>query len=367
MNILIIGEFSGFAKHLKNGFVALGHRVVITLRSDGWKDFKPTGEDIFYGKKTITLFGSTIRGLGKFLVLRDNYLIQHSLNRLFPDGVDLIVCINYSFLSSNIVQRGVKLKYVEKCVRQGSKLIMSECGASMAGNYNRREWFESIGIHVTKTEDKRYSFLLGKSDVIIPTIYGYYDDLLAYSKVHDFDVSKVHKAIPLPITIDREYTFDSCQNRKIVIFHGIIRPKEKGSAFIEEAMNRIAAEFPDRVECFSKGGMPYDEYEKIFSKVDILIDQTYGNGWGINAILGAMKGKCVLAPCGPENAENMGIPEIPFVQIGPDSEQIYQTLKSLVLNPYKIDDIKKKSRDFAIKYCESSTIAQRYITSVGLK
>ena len=33
----------------------------------------------------------------------------------------------------------------------------------------------------------------------------------------------------------------------------------------------------------------------------------------------------------------------------------------------KIDDIKKKSRDFAIKYCESSIIAQRYIEAVGLK
>jgi hypothetical protein len=54
------------------------------------------------------------------------------------------------------------------------------------------------------------------------------------------------------------------------------------------------------------------------------------------------------------------------VQIGPDSEQIYQTLKALVLNPERIDAIKEKSREFAVNHCETSHIAQRYLECVGL-
>lgn len=38
MTILIIGEFSGFAKYLKAGFVSLGHKCVVVTNTDGKKD-----------------------------------------------------------------------------------------------------------------------------------------------------------------------------------------------------------------------------------------------------------------------------------------------------------------------------------------
>ncbi len=366
MNILIIGEFSSFAKHLKAGFEALGHRVAITFNGDGWKKLKPDGLDILYGVKGYKIMGIPIRGLGLLAVPQENRRIQRSLDRIFPNGPDLIVCINYKFLSSNSFQAGVTIKYIKKCLARGAKLIMSECGASMAGNYFRKEWFDSHGYPNLKTKEKRYSFLLRSSDVIIPTVYHYYEQLMAYAEYHPFDVSKVTRSIPLPITIDNNAHINRIENRKVVVFHGVIRPIEKGTPFIKEAMDRLQAEMPERVECFCLGGMPYDEYVKLFDRVDILIDQAYFNGWGMNATIGAMKGKCVMVSCGPENAENMGIPEIPFVQIGPDSEQIYQTLKALVLNPERIDAIKEKSREFAVNHCETSHIAQRYLECVGL-
>ena len=366
MNILIIGEFSGFAKHLKRGFELLGHRVVIAHTGDGWKGFKPTGQDVLFGVKNLSIGGHQIGGSWRLNAPKENRRIISELDRLFPNGIELIICINYLFLSFTPFQNGVSISYIKKCISKGAKLIMTECGASMAGKYNRKEWFESQGYNTNKIEESRYTFLLNYSDAIIPTCYTYYDDLLAYNEVHKYTVGKVKKAIPLPITIEDNCLVNSCKGRKIVIFHGVNRPLEKGTPFIEEAMNRIAMEFPDRVDCFCRGGMPYDEYVKLFDKVDILIDQTYGNGWGMNAIMGAMKGKCVLAPCGSENSENMNIPDIPFVQIGPDSDQIYQRIKELVLQPAKIDLIKKESREFAVKHCECSQIAKRYLETVEL-
>ena len=49
MNILIIGEFSGFAKHLKNGFFQLGHNVTIIHNGDSWKKISGI-DDIIYRK-----------------------------------------------------------------------------------------------------------------------------------------------------------------------------------------------------------------------------------------------------------------------------------------------------------------------------
>ena len=189
---------------------------------------------------------------------------------------------------------------------------------------------------------------------------------MLYANYHYYDVSKVNRAIPLPITIEDKIVIKPCVGRKIIIFHGITRPEFKGTQFILEAMNRLKEEMPERVECISRGGMPYDEYVRLFDRIDILVDQTYGNGWGMNAIMGAMKGKCVLTPCGKENAENMGIPDIPFIKISPDSEQIYASLKELVSAPERIDALKEACRHFAETYCRSDLIAQRYFDAVGL-
>ena len=65
----------------------------------------------------------------------------------------------------------------------------------------------------------------------------------------------------------------------------------------------------------------------------------------------------MLTCCGKENEEDMRIADIPFVQIIPDELQIYRVLKDLVLNPQKIDEIKKKSRAFIVNDCECSKIA----------
>lgn len=363
MNILIVGEFSGFAKHLKNGLKKLGHRVTIVMAPDSFKKFKGDADDILYGNNVV-IFGHTIKGTALLLTPLRSLMVRRILrNRYYNNTPDLIIVINSSFVTTSIFHTGTPLSFIEKQLKRGAKLILSECGSTPADCYNHQELWKMKG-QTFVFEENKYSFLLDKSDIIIPTIYEYYDNLIRYAEYHPFDINKVHHAIPLPITIDKQAKINQCTNRKIVIFHGIIRPIAKGTPYIKEAMNRIQAEMPDRVECISRGGMPYDEYVKLFDKMDILIDQTYANGWGMNALIGAMNGKCVLTSCGPENSKNMHIPNIPFVRIGPDSEQIYQTLKELVLNPERIDSIKVASRKFAEDYCECSLIARRYLELV---
>ena len=364
MKILIIGEFSSFARHLKNGFMGLGHDVTIIMKPDSFKKFKSDKNDVLYGYN-LPLLGHPVKGSARLLTLYWSFRIWLKLRTYHKDAPDLIFVINSCFLSLDTLHSGVSIRFVEKQLTRGSKLIMSECGVTPADYYNNTDFWVKKG-HQVKFEDRKYSFLLEKSHAIIPTCYTYYDNLMKYANYYRYDTGRVCHAIPLPITINKNCKIISCVNRRVVIFHGIIRPEEKGTPYILEAMKRLQEEMPERVECVCRGGIPYDEYIKLFDRVDILVDQTYGNGWGMNAMIGAMNGKCVLAPCGKENSENMGIQNIPFVQIGPDSTQIYNVLKELVLNPERIDAIKLASRQFAEEYCDSKIIAKRYLELVGL-
>lgn len=363
MNILIIGEFSGFAKHLKAGFRLLGHNVTVVQSGDGWKKLGDA-EDIMMPSNNLSFLGCDIKGTSRlrYLFFRKRLiqLIEKKCN-----NPSLIIVINYEFLSNSLIQWGVPLHYIESKIRNGSKLIMSICGSDPAFQYRYKDLCDKIGFS-KPIKDKRFMFLIKNADSIIPTSYCYYDSILEYCKHFDIKYARIKKTIPLPVKVENLYTFSSCEDHKIVIFHGISRPQVKGTGYIKDAMERIQKDFPHSVECVCEGGLPYNDYIKLFDKIDVLIDQTNLNGWGYNAAIAAMKGKCVLTSCGKENEKAMSIDKIPFVQIGPDSDLIYNTLKKLVTNPQEIDRIKIQSRQFIIDHCECSIIAQRYIDTVSI-
>lgn len=365
MNILIIGEFSAFAKHLKNGFKKLGHQVTIVHAGDSFKKIDGDEEDVLFTLKKIVVKGHHVTGSELLLSPWTNWIIQKEINkRLKGKHIDIVIVINYGFLSSRYFFPGVKLRFIKKLVSKGAKLIMTACGNDPALQCAYPELCNITGLR-QQPNNTRYTYLLKNADAIIPTTYCYFDAVKRFCEYHGYDTSKLCHTTPLPITVDNDYEITPCDDRKIVIFHGITRPQVKGTAFIKEAMDRIQQEYPDKVECRCEGGMSYNEYVRLFKRIDILIDQTYFNGWGMNAAIGAMKGKCVLAPCGKECRSDVGFDEdIPFVEIQPDANQIYSVLKSLIVQPDKIYSLKIASRQFVERYCESSIVAEKYLATV---
>lgn len=365
MNILIIGEFSAFAKHLKNGFKKLGHQVTIVHAGDSFKKIDSDDDDVLFKTKNIVIKGHHIPGSDRFLSPWTNRIIQKDIDeKIKGKHVDIVIVIHYGFLTDQVLMPGVRLSFIKRLVAEGAKLIMTACGNDPALQFAYPELCKITGLR-NQPNNIRYTYLLKSADAIIPTAYSYYDAMKRYCNHFGFSTSNLLHTTPLPITVDDDYTITPCYNRKIVIFHGITRPQRKGTAFIKEAMDRIQREYPEKVECRCEGGLPYKEYIELFKRIDILIDQTHFNGWGMNAAIGAMKGKCVLAPCGNECREDIGINNIPFIEIKPDANQIYNVLKHLVENPREIDENKKASRQFAMDFCESSIIAKRYIDKVN--
>lgn len=366
MNILIIGEFSAFAKHLKNGFKKLGHQVTIVHTGDTYKKIDSDDDDVLFKVKNIAIKGHHFKGSERLLSPLTNRVIQKDIKKMFVGRkVDIVIVIHYGFLSDSFFLPGVKLSYVKRLISKGAKLIMTACGNDPALQMTYPELCKITELR-PQPDNKRYSYLLQNADAIIPTTYSYFAAVKNYCEHYGYSIDKLCHTTPLPITVDDDYTITSCKDREIVIFHGISRPVVKGTQYIKEAMDRIQKEYPDKVECRCEGGLPYSEYVQLFDRIDILIDQTYFNGWGMNAAIGAMKGKCVMAPCGKECREDAALGEIPFVEIGPDVDQIYHALKQLVENPQEIDERKRASRKFVEQYCESSIVAKRFIELIGL-
>lgn len=110
--------------------------------------------------------------------------------------------------------------------------------------------------------------------------------------------------------------------------------------------------------------MPYDKYIEVFNRMDILLDQTNGYGTGINANLGLMNGKVVFSGNEPEEENLRGYPS-PVINAIPNSDDIYEKLKQLIIHPTEIDRIKNESREYALKYLDSKKIASLYFKLVG--
>jgi len=364
MRILIVGEFSGFAKNLKSGFSDLGHKVTIVSSGDGFKKIDTDEDDIKFSNRRLKLFGKYIPKSYLLFAPFENKKIQRKLN-LISESIDIVIVINSVFTTNTIFSTGVNIKYIDKLLSKGSKLVVSCCGGDPANRkyYSDLRYWKEIfpqGIKYPKKQQQElFNMLLLKSQIIIPTSYVYFYTIVKYSKCNDFKVN-ISNVIPLPIQIN-DYNFKSCIGRKIVIFHGVIRETAKGTKYFLSALEKIKENFGDKIEVIVDGKMPYNEYIKLLDKVDILLDQTNSYGMGVNAVLGLMKGKVVLGGNEKENEENMGLGKVPVINVIPDSDYIYNVLKELILNPEKIDKIKLESRKFAVEKLDAKIIAKRYL------
>lgn len=366
MRILIIGEYSGFAKELKNGFSALGHKVTIVSSGDGFKKIENDINDIRYNLKDLKILGYHVPKSQLFFAPKENWKLQKKLN-LISEQIDIVLIINYKFLSNTVLKVGTQIKYIAKLLSNNAKLVMLCCGGDPAlrnnfndGNLKYKSEIYPNGISRKETKkDLRFEFLIKYSEVIIPTSYEYFDSIKRHKSRIKYN-KNVSNVIPLPIKISN-YSVNSCIGRKIIILHGVIREQGKGTKYFLSALNLIKKEFPDKVDIIIDGKMSYGDYIKLLDRVDILLDQTNAYGIGMNAALGLMKGKVVLGGNEDENEINMNIGKVPVINVIPNVDYIYNVLKDLILNPYKIDNIKLASRKFAEQHLGAEIVTQRYL------
>ena len=188
---------------------------------------------------------------------------------------------------------------------------------------------------------------------VIPTI----DKASNLNVTSELDLLKKHpdiKYLFLP--------FDTKQHQPIFNMNDTIRichsPTDryyKGSETIIPICEELAER--DNVEFVLIENLPHADAQRIKQSCDILIDQVHnrgGWGYGMNSVEALSMGLCCVTELVPEYIDF--IPDHPFVNVTGDI--LYETLETLLDNPYQILEYKNKSREWVIKYHELNNTAE---------
>jgi len=364
MNILIVGEYSGFAKNLKLGFESLGHHVVVFQEGDGWKKID-TGENSFSFpfKKNLTIFGKQIRKTWFLSCFYFTPKFRYNIKK-YSKYFDVVLIINYEFIRLKYEYWLPKfsMKDIKQVSKSNAKVYLSACGVDYIylnhTPFFRYTPFKNIenNIYFKKRYLKKFKIINDSVDGVIPVMYEYAVAYRQQNKLHNL---KILPTIPLPLHTKSVKPFNVV-NEKIIIFHGL-NSHIKGSEFIVEALNLIAQKYPTKVEVIIDGKMPFYDYLKLLQRTNIVVDQCFGYGYGMNALYSMAMGKVVLSGCEPESAIEFKLKEIPVINILPEVNQIVRQLEVLIKDPALINEFSKQSVEFVNNFHNDVLVATQYI------
>lgn len=365
MNILIIGEWSAFAKNLASGFRKLGHEVVIFSYGDGWKRINQTDNDYSYDIRNYQILGKPLKGSKYIRGLFSRYKFKKDIAR-YKHHFDIVWIVSYQFLRLEHEFWSPKFSFedIKKVIRNKERIYLSACG----GDLPHRRFYKNFRYVVPLSKSSVDCFFHGRlfkiyrqciSQVagIIPTSYGYAE---AWRNNKDYFQSKVYQTLPLPINLENLDPYNEVKE-KIVIYDGSANRIEKGGPVIAEALKIIYAKYPDKLTIISAGRKPFKEYLESLTSVNILIDQCCTYGYGMNAVIGMALGKVVLGGNEPEIGNEFKREDIPIINILPEIQDIVEKLEQLILNPSLIKKIGERSRKFAKEFHSDIIVAQQYL------
>lgn len=353
MKILLVGEFSGLNAGLKDGLRALGHQVTLAAGGDGFKKIPGADKRIYpnaHGRSPLYKIYSYV-----YYPLTDNSLKGYDVVQLV--GADLFYrplgVLPYKRLKNNngkffINAAGVDyfLYQYWKNKKYAYEYYMFDDNPQLCSLYDGKSINSKQINHTCKKVNEM-------ADGIIPVIpYEYEAPYYAFSNLR--------KPILFPINTDSITYTDNNVNDRIVFFHGISRPLDKGSNYIKEAMKIIQDKYPSDVECIVVERMPYNEYIKTMSRANVIIDQCKSFGYGINASIAMAQGKIVMS-----GAEELDIESVkgscPVINIRPSVNQIVLEMEKIIENKKEIKVMGRKSREYIEENHNYIKIAQQYI------
>lgn len=351
MKILLLGEYSGFYKNLKEGLQEIGYDAKLAANGDGWK--KVSGADFLLTKNSKSFLGKCNGSIV--------YPLENLKNFYGHDVVQVInpiifhKCLNYFLL--------------KKIKKNNGKFFLSATGDDYyvykAYENNQYKYFpfdENEKIHITYNQDtwmgriniKNNNLVLEMCDGVIPTAYEY---IKAYEK-HP----KTMGYIPLPINIDDVSYGENIVYGKIIFFHGLNREVEKGTKYIKSAFDIIKDKYPNDVEVIIDGKLPLNEYLKIMQRTNVIVDQCKSYSWNsMNSLYAMAKGKIVMGGAEREAICRSNLDSVPVVNIKPNVHDIVRKMEWIIENRKNIMEFGYISRKFVEKFHDYRKIAQMYV------
>lgn len=354
MKILLLGEFSGVHKNLKEGLQKLGHEVVIASSGDGFKQIK---SDI-----DLSVDGN--------LITRKIKTLKHKLNFIqIVKEYDLVQLINpFAIFYHTIIPNKLNRLFFEKLIENSEKIYMLAAGDdSYFWRYGRKRLkygpfddslkYDYGGKSTFYMEsDKAFEinkYVADNVDGIIPIMYEYETSYEGHKNLLN--------TIPIPINTDKIKYEENIVSEKLVVFHGLNRYGFKGTRHVEEAFAILSKKYPNKLELIIDGKMPLEKYLKVMRKANVVIDQTNSYSLGVNGVYALAMGKVVLGGAEPESLKSLGVNKSPVINIKPNAQSIVEEIEKLLSNKENITKIGYESRKFAEEVHGYVKVAKQYL------
>lgn len=374
MRILLFGEYSNVHWALGQGLRALGHEVTVVSDGDQWKNYK---RDIDLRRHS----------LGKMDTLR--YLWQ--LHRLMPrlKDYDVVQLINPVFLDLRAERI---LPYYRQLRKQNRSMFMGAFGMDRywvkgcldmifrysdynLGNEIRHSEYNDICIRdwFKGAKGELNDIIAKDCDGIVSGLYEYemcyrpyFADKLQYIpfpiELQDTPSTDETKQSSSPVEM-QDVTLRSSQG-PLHFFIGIqpSRSAYKGTDIMLRALERLAHDYPERVVMEKAENVPFERYQQMIGRSDILLDQLYSYTPAMNGLLAMSKGLILVGGGEEEHYQLLGENELrPIVNVMPDEEDVYKKMEQLVLHPENIDSLKRDSVTYVKRHHDHIEVAKRYL------
>ena len=356
MKILLLGEYSNVHNTLAEGLRALGHKVVVASNGDFWKNY-PRDIDL---SRQLSFTGrvSFLYRLLKALPKMRGYDIVQLINPMFLElkAAHLFPIYRYLRRHNRHVVLGafgmdwvwVKVNTTLQPLRYSDFNIGTRQRTNADAIREQQEW---IG-----TDKERLNKMIADDcDAIVAGLYEY---LVCYQQDY---VTKT-TFIPFPIRLPE--THPTCSfTLPLKLFIGInkTRSEYKGTDVMLRAAERIVNDYPDRVVLQKAISVPFNEYQGMVEGADAILDQLYSYTPSMNPLMAMSKGVICIGGGEPENYKVLDEHELrPIVNVLPEEEDVYQQLKTLVLHPEQIAQLKTDSITYIARHHDHIKVARRY-------
>ena len=351
MKVLLLGEYSGFFYNLKRGLQELGVEVELCANGDDWKQI-PGADRVLYRDGDVSPIK---RAYHKIIV--------PELEKRQFSGYDVVQMVHENIFSPYINTNMIKA--IKK--NNGSLFV------NIAGNHPTlyRAWLDGkLGYYTFDDNEEKaipftskelcYRFYRKSSryvdeivDGVIPVMYEY------AVGIREWD--KCKKTIPLPFdTSDINYE-ENKVGTKLFFYHGLNKPKDKGGAYIKEALEILRDKYPNDVDICVADTLPLKEYLEVLSKTNVMVDQCKEHCWGMNACYGMALGKVVLGGASRNSLKEFGLESSPVVHIMPNVDQIVKQLEYVLENRTRVPQWGEESRRFVEEFHDAKRIASMYL------
>lgn len=360
MKILLLGECSNMHWTLAQSLRQLGHDVTVASDGSRWMNNQ---RDINLARDGYNLKGTIkyILNIYKNFRTFKGYDIVQIKNPLFLDLKADKNLFLYKYLKKNnnkvfLGAFGTDFYWINTCFDRKtfrySDYFIGDIPTNITmAHQHAKEWFG---------KEKKYlnEYIANTCDGIIACLYEYY---AAYKK--EFSEKLIYISEPVNTSL-LEFQKKEPFLRKIKFFIGIQKDRHqlKGTDLLLKGLLDIEKKYTGDIQINRAESIPNDQYLKLMSDSDIILDQIYSYTPGMNALSAMALGLIAVSGAEPEMYKLLHETQNkPIINILPNTEAIYNEIENIIINKDNIPQQSVDSRKFIEEHHDSMKIAVQYL------